>query len=141
MLISFGTMFMPPIQEMDLIIDAIKLSDPKVLGFIISMKDYAPSYNGIKALNWPNIMLKTHVPQKQILNHQKTLLFLTHCGANGVVEALYYGKPMIGFPKMTEQKSVSLKLKLLDAAWIKDETTTPEILAQKIEEISAPESP
>ena len=140
-LISFGTMFMPPIEEMDLIIDAIKLSDPKVLGFIISMKDYAPSYEGIKALNWPNIMLKTHVPQKQILNHEKTLLFLTHCGANGVVEALYYGKPMIGFPKMSEQKSVSLKLKLLDAAWIKDETTTPEILAQKIEEISAPESP
>ena len=48
---------------------------------------------------------------------------------------------MIGFPKMTEQKSVALKLKLLNAAFIKDETTTPEILAQKIEEVSAPESP
>ena len=65
---------------------------------------------------------------------------MTHCGANGVVEALYYGKPMIGFPKMSEQKSVALKLKLLDAAWIKDETTTPAILAQKIEEVSAPDS-
>ena len=58
MLISFGTMFMPPVEEMDLIIEAIKLSDQNKLGFIISMKDYAPSYDGIKALNWPNIMLK-----------------------------------------------------------------------------------
>ena len=61
-LISFGTMFMPPIEEMDLIIEAIKLTDPKVLGFIISMKEYAPSYEGIKELNLPNILLKTHVP-------------------------------------------------------------------------------
>ena len=62
-LISFGVMFMPPIHEMDLIIDAIKLTDPKVLGFIISMKDYAPSYEKVRDLNLPNVMLKQHVPQ------------------------------------------------------------------------------
>ena len=57
-LISFGSMFMPPVHEMDLIIDAIKLTDPKVLGFIISMKDYAPSYEKVRDLNLPNVMLK-----------------------------------------------------------------------------------
>ena len=44
-------MFMPPVHEMDLIIEAIKLTDPKVLGFIISMKDYAPSYEKVRDLN------------------------------------------------------------------------------------------
>ena len=54
---------MPPVHEMDLIIEAIKLTDPKVLGFIISMKDYAPSYEKVRDLNLPNVMLKQHVPQ------------------------------------------------------------------------------
>ena len=42
---------------------------------------------------------------------------------------------------MDEQRAVALKLKLLGAAWIKAETTTPEILARKIEQVSAPKSP
>ena len=41
---------------------------------------------------------------------------------------------------MDEQKSVALKLKLLNAAWIKDDQTTAEILARKIDEVSAPNS-
>ena len=50
------------------------------------------------------------------MNHEKTTLFIGHCGANGVFEALYYGKPILGFPQMFEQKSVANKLTLLGVA-------------------------
>ena len=71
------------------------------------MQEHGPSYNDYKAMNNPNFMLKTHVPQRQILKHEKTRLFITNCGANGVLEALYYGVPIIGFPKVEEQKDVA----------------------------------
>ena len=80
------------------ILESIKLSDQSKVGFIISLKDYADSYEDIKNANIPNVMLKTFCPQREILNHEKTKLFLTHCGANGVIEAMYYGVAMLGFP-------------------------------------------
>ena len=49
-------------------------------------------------LSMNNLMFGEKVPQKQILYHSKTKLFITHCGFNGVIEALYFGKPMLGFP-------------------------------------------
>ena len=56
----------------------------------------------VKEMNLPNVMLKSRVPQRQIVNHEKTMLFIGHCGANGVIESLYYGKPILGFPQMFE---------------------------------------
>ncbi len=49
----------------------------------------------IKLLEW--------LPQNDLLGHQNTKLFITHCGANGQFEALYHGVPMIGFPLFAEQ--------------------------------------
>ena len=93
-------------------------------------------------MNLPNVMLKSRVPQRQIVNHEKTMLFIGHCGANGVIESLYYGKPILGFPQMVEQNSVALRLTLLGVAKIVDvKSTTPAELAQQIDEISAPDSP
>ena len=75
------------------------------------------------------------------MNHEKTTLFIGHCGANGVFEALYYGKPMLGFPQMFEQKSVANKLTLLGVAQYMDpKTTTAAGLAKQIAEISHPSS-
>ena len=97
--ISFGTMFMPPNDQMMRIYEAIKISDPKV-GYILSLKDYADSYDMMKQAESErtNFMVKTWVPQREVLAHPKTKLFLTHCGANGAIEAMYYGVAMLGFP-------------------------------------------
>ena len=81
------------------ILDAIKLSDKSKVGFIISLKEYADSYDEIKNANISNVMLRTFCPQREILNHKKTKIFMTHCGANGAIEAMYYGVAMLGFPQ------------------------------------------
>src|SRR6218665_373288 len=50
-----------------------------------------------------NVKVSSWLPQNDILGHPKTKLFITHCGINGLHEALYNGVPMIGFPLFAEQ--------------------------------------
>jgi len=45
------------------------------------------------------MLLKKFVPQKSLLNHPKVKAFITHCGANSVLEAQYFGKVIIGMPR------------------------------------------
>ncbi|EDV26300.1 uncharacterized protein TRIADDRAFT_54143 [Trichoplax adhaerens] len=52
--------------------------------------------DNVKVIKW--------MPQNDILGHNKTVGFITHCGANGLYEAAYHGVPMIGMPSMIEQK-------------------------------------
>ena len=33
-----------------------------------------------------------------ILGHKKTVVFITHCGMHGVLEAIYNAVPMVGIP-------------------------------------------
>lgn len=48
-----------------------------------------------------------HVCQKA---HPKTVLFFTHCGMHGVIEALHYGVPMVGMPVFADQQDVLVRL-------------------------------
>ena len=50
-----------------------------------------------------NVHLFDWLPQNDLLAHRNVILFVTHCGNNGQHEALYHGKPMIGFPIMADQ--------------------------------------
>ena len=89
-----------------------------------------------------NFMLRPWLPQKDIISHEKTKLFVTHCGANGVVEGMYSGTPMLGFPQMFEQRSACLRLKHLGVGQVfNDKTDTVESLAEKIRSIAALNSP
>ena len=49
----------------------------------------------IKVMKW--------IPQKDILGHLKTRLFITHGGNNGQFEALFHGVPMITMPIQADQ--------------------------------------
>ncbi|KAJ3694047.1 hypothetical protein LUZ60_009527 [Juncus effusus] len=42
-------------------------------------------------------------PQIRILGHQSVGAFLSHCGWNSVLESLYYGVPIIGWPLGADQ--------------------------------------
>ena len=75
-----------------------KMSDPTQVGFILSLQKHAPAYSLIETEKPDNLFLSSWVPQREILNNPKTKLFLTHCGANGVIEAMYFGVAMLGFP-------------------------------------------
>jgi glucuronosyltransferase len=50
-----------------------------------------------------NVHLSSWLPQKDILGHPKTRLFVTHCGLNGLHETIYNGVPVLGFPLFAEQ--------------------------------------
>ena len=38
----------------------------------------------------PNVLIKPFLPQQDILAHPNTILFVTHCGMHGVMEAIYH---------------------------------------------------
>jgi len=50
-----------------------------------------------------NVHVFRWLPQNDILAHQRTKLFITHCGSLGQHEALYHAVPMLGFPLFAEQ--------------------------------------
>ena len=37
-----------------------------------------------------NVLIRPFLPQQDILAHPKTILFVTHCGMHGVMEAIYH---------------------------------------------------
>ena len=50
-----------------------------------------------------NVHILKWLPQNDMPGHQKTKLFITHCGNNGQYEAVYHGVPMLGFPIFGDQ--------------------------------------
>jgi MGT family glycosyltransferase len=49
-----------------------------------------------------NFLLSPYVPQLEIL--QRARIFVTHGGANSVMESMYYGVPMVIIPQQPEQR-------------------------------------
>jgi MGT family glycosyltransferase len=49
-----------------------------------------------------NFLLSPYVPQLDIL--PRTHIFVTHAGANSVIESMYYGVPMVLIPQQPEQQ-------------------------------------
>ena len=50
-----------------------------------------------------NIHLLEWIPQNDLLGHKNVKLFITHCGLNSVIEAVYHGVPIVGLPLAYDQ--------------------------------------
>ncbi|KAJ3691193.1 hypothetical protein LUZ61_020357 [Rhynchospora tenuis] len=50
------------------------------------------------------MVVKTWVPQIQVLHHESVGGFVTHCGWNSILEAVTAGKPMVCWPRYAEQR-------------------------------------
>lgn len=48
--------------------------------------------------------MKSWAPQVEVLNHDSVGGFVTHCGWNSILEAVYAGVPMLAWPLYAEQK-------------------------------------
>ena len=51
----------------------------------------------------PNVHIFKWLPQNDLLGHPKVKLFITHCGNNGQMEALFHAVPMVGLPVLADQ--------------------------------------
>ncbi|XP_017033096.1 UDP-glucosyltransferase 2-like [Drosophila kikkawai] len=51
----------------------------------------------------PNVKVKSWLPQADILAHPNVKVFIGHGGANGVIEAIHYGVPMLGMAVYSDQ--------------------------------------
>lgn len=60
--------------------------------------------SGLNNVDIPdNVYMFDWLPQNDCLGHNKTRLFITHCGNNGQYESLYHGVPMLGIPLFADQ--------------------------------------
>lgn len=57
-----------------------------------------------------NIMIKSWIPQRDILAHPNVKLFITHGGLLGTTEAVVEGVPMLGIPIYSDQKMNILQI-------------------------------
>ncbi|KAM9348415.1 UDP glucuronosyltransferase 5 family, polypeptide D1 [Symphorus nematophorus] len=57
-----------------------------------------------------NTLIVDWIPQKDLLGHPQTKLFVAHGGTNGVQEAIYHGVPVLGIPLFFDQYDNLLRL-------------------------------
>lgn len=97
-LVAFGTIIdwrFAPEEKFEIFLNVLnKLKDYRV---IWSMKGDRP--DGLLA----HVKVSSWVPQQQILNHEKTVLFLSHGGLKSVKEAVCSATPSIFMPMFAEQ--------------------------------------
>jgi glucuronosyltransferase len=58
------------------------------------------------------ILTSKWIPQNDLLGHEKTKLFISHCGKNGQYEALYHGVPILCLPIYGDQPYNSERIKI-----------------------------
>lgn len=79
-----------------------------ILRIFESMKDILVLWKfesvALKERHGNNIIIGPWLPQQQILQHKNLKVFITHGGMLSMMEALNYGKPIIGMPLLDEQK-------------------------------------
>lgn len=87
---------------------------------ILSIRSYIP---------WCSFILNVSISE-----HKNVKLFITHCGALSIQEAIYHGVPMLGIPFFGDQKNNVVKIenkmigKRLKLAEITEDALTKSIL-------------
>ncbi|KAF2177010.1 glycosyltransferase family 1 protein [Zopfia rhizophila CBS 207.26] len=70
----------------------------------------------------PDVLLVAFAPQRAILEHSHTRVFLSHCGPASANEAAYHGVPVVGIGVYFDQLQCALRLRDAGVAIILDKT-------------------
>lgn len=91
-LVTFGSTFdsLPPAIESKLHNAFIRLSCDILWKYSVTGQE-------------KNVLRVQWIPQNDVLGNVKTKLFISHCGNNGVFEALYHGVPILCLPLFGDQ--------------------------------------
>lgn len=134
-LVAFGTTWMPSDDQVGMILEAIK-KQPNI-GFVLSLKEAWTSYKMTQEMALPNILLKPFVPQKELLNDDRIIAFITHGGANSILESMYYGTALIGFPLAGDQLGGCYRMERMGLGISLRDTPSTEKIIAAIERIQS----
>ncbi|CAB4013946.1 2-hydroxyacylsphingosine 1-beta-galactosyltransferase-like [Paramuricea clavata] len=100
-IVSFGSVLNLPSQVKEKLLSAFQQTKYK---FIMRTADIQHNNRSDK------FMFRKWLPQYDLLRHHKTKLFISHCGSNGLQEALFAGVPILGFPIIGDQPNNAGKI-------------------------------
>ncbi|KAE9611717.1 hypothetical protein Lal_00011459 [Lupinus albus] len=101
--ISFGSLTVLSSEQKESIAEALKKSHHPFLWVIKEENEELPLPKEFLEETKDRGMVIPWCPQTKVLAHPAVACFLTHCGWNSMLEAIIAGKPMIGYPKWTDQ--------------------------------------
>jgi len=82
------------------------------------------------------LRVERFVPQQQVLEHSSVSVFVTHASANGVMEALIAGKPMVAAPLFGDQCYFAARVQELGVGVRIDKTQmTPAIIRSSVQRV------
>jgi MGT family glycosyltransferase len=83
-----------------------------------------------------NFLVRPSVPQLEVL--ERTSVFLTHGGANSLMESFHYGVPVVVIPQMAEQPLNAMRVAELGLGLaLEKETVTVEQLRQSVDRVAS----
>ena len=82
------------------------------------------------------LRVERFLPQQQVLEHSSVSVFVTHASANGVMEALIAGKPMVAAPLFGDQCYFAARVQELGVGVRIDKTQmTPAIIRSSVQRV------
>jgi len=99
--LSLGTVVSVPAHSVEQLVKGLeRLNDSFVV--VWSLREHQQASVTVDIPQ--NIIVFTEqLPQISLLSHPSVKLFISHCGANSLIEALFFGVPVLGIPVRTDQ--------------------------------------
>ncbi|GAQ90247.1 UDP-glucosyl transferase [Klebsormidium nitens] len=92
----------------------------------------------LAGLNVPSTFrLKEWIPQRAVLAHRAVAAMVTHCGNNGVQEALANAVPPVGIPFVADQTDVGARLAAAGFPVLNLATVTPSELTSAVQKVTS----
>ncbi|XP_042497657.1 UDP-glycosyltransferase 73B4-like [Macadamia integrifolia] len=100
--VSFGTQAHVSDMQLDEIATGLEMSGQPFI-WVIRSKTWSPPEGLEERVKGRGLIVSHWVDQRQILAHNATGGFLSHCGWNSVLEGLSRGVPILAWPMLAEQ--------------------------------------